>query len=66
MLDTIAVAPFSVPAGVRSLTDRDEYGPLGGRASGLFTDPVVPRALLAERDDQGRRLGAWVPDSFLL
>ena len=50
MLDTVTAASAPVHGRVRSLVDRDEYGPLTGHASGLFTVPVVP-VVLAERDE---------------
>ncbi len=65
MLDTVSAAGAPVHGRVRSLVDRDEYGPLTGHASGLFTVPVVPVAL-AERDEFGHRLVACVPDGDLL
>ena len=67
MLETITATPDSVrplPA-VRSLVDRDEYGPITGRPGGLFTASAVP-SLLDDRDDLGRRLADWVPADHLL
>ncbi len=67
MLETITPTPDPVaprPA-VRSLVDRDEYGPITGRPGGLFTASASP-VLLDERDDLGRRLADWVPADHLL
>ena len=67
MLETITATPdptSPLPA-VRSLADRDEYGPITGRPGGLFTASVVP-SLLDEYDDLGRRLADWVPADHLL
>jgi hypothetical protein len=50
---------------VRSLADRDEYGPITGRPGGLFTAPSVP-PLLGACDELGRRLADWVPADHLL
>ena len=66
MLETITTTPDpvrSLPA-VRSLADRDEYGPITGRPGGLFT--ATSPVLLDERDDLGRRLADWVPADHLL
>ncbi len=68
MLETVTatadLAPSPTPA-VRSLVDRDEYGPITGRPGGLFTAATVPSSL-DERDDLGRRLADWVPADHLL
>ena len=67
MLETITATPVPtspLPA-VRSLVDRDEYGPITGRPGGLFTACAVP-SLLEECDDLGRRLADWVPADHLL
>ena len=66
MLDPITAAGEPERGQVRSLVDRDEYGPLSGRAGGLFTVAVAPVVLVCERDELGHRLGAWVPDDDLL
>jgi hypothetical protein len=66
MLDTMPTAPALAPIATRWRVERDEYGPLGACAGGLFITPVAPRELLSERDELGRRVGAWVPDRFLL
>jgi hypothetical protein len=58
-------APRIPTLAVRSLADRDEYGPITGLAGGVFTAPAAPLALL-ERDDLGHRLAGWVPDEHLL
>ena len=66
MLETITATPDPVrplPA-VRSLVDRDEYGPITGQPGGLFT-ATVP-ILLGDCDDLGRRLAGWVPSDHLL
>ena len=66
MLETITATPDPVrplPA-VRSLVDRDEYGPITGQPGGLFT--ATSPVLLGERDDLGRRLADWVPADHLL
>ena len=67
MLDTVTAtsdaAPSPLPA-VRSLVDRDEYGPITGRPGGLFT--AAGPVLLGDRDDLGRRLADWVPEDHLL
>ena len=73
MLDTLTATPdrtatphlaASLPA-VRSLADRDEYGPITGRPGGLFTASAIP-SLLGEHDHLGRRLADWVPADHLL
>ena len=64
MLNPITATSEREHGHVRSLVDRDEYGPLSGQRGGLFTVPVT--VLLAECDELGRRLGAWVPDGDLL
>ncbi len=67
MLDNITATanPNAPSPAIRSLADRDEFGPITGRPGGLFTAPAVPLAL--ERcDELGRRLVAWVPDACLL
>ena len=67
MLETITAVPDpvrSLPT-VRSLVDRDEYGPITGRPGGLFTAATIP-SLLGDRDDLGRRLADWVPADHLL
>ena len=66
MLETITATPDPVRPlpGVRSLVDRDEYGPITGRPGGLFT--ATGPVLLDERDDLGRRLADWVPADHLL
>ena len=67
MLETITATPDpvrSLPA-VRSLVDRDEYGPITGRPGGLFTAATSP-CLLDDRDDLGRRLADRVPADHLL
>jgi hypothetical protein len=56
VLETITATPDPV----RSLVDRDEYGPITGRPGGLFTAATIPSSL-DERDDLGRRLADWVP-----
>ena len=66
MLDPITAANQPGPGQVRSLVDRDEYGPLGGHGGGLFTVPVAHVVLLTERGELGHRLRTWVPDSDLL
>ena len=53
MLDTVTAAGEPVHGRVRSLVDRDEYGPLTGHASGLFTVPVVPVVLAASATSLG-------------
>ena len=66
MLETITATSDpvrSLPA-VRSLVDRDEYGPITGRPGGLFT--AASPVLLDECDDLGRRLADWVPADHLL
>ena len=66
MLETITAIPdptSPVPA-LRSLVDRDEYGPITGRPGGLFT--AASPVLLDERDDLGRRRADWVPADHLL
>ncbi len=67
MLDHItATANPDAPSGaIRSLADRDEFGPITGRPGGLFTAPSVPLAL-EPCDELGRRIVAWVPDACLL
>ena len=65
MLTPVTATLDQAPAAVRSLADRDEYGPITGRPGGLFTAPPVPPAL-GEHDELGRRLAAWVPDENLL
>ena len=67
MLDTVTATPDPSPSlpAVRSLADRDEYGPITGRPGGLFTAATIP-VLLDERDDLGRRLADWVPEDHLL
>lgn len=67
MLETITATPDPVrplPA-VRSLVDRDEYGPITGRPGGLFTAATIP-SRLDECDESGRRLVDWVPADHLL
>ncbi len=68
MLDTVTatsdLAPSPAPT-VRSLADRDEYGPITGRPGGLFTAATIP-SLLGERDELGRCLADWVPTAHLL
>ena len=56
--------PASLVPAVRSLVDRDEYGPITGQPGGLFT-ATVP-ILLGDCDDLGRRLAGWVPSDHLL
>jgi hypothetical protein len=51
MLDTITATLDEAPHGIRSLVDRDEFGPIVGQSSGLFTVPLP--AVLAGRDDLG-------------
>ena len=66
MLETVTATPdstSSLPA-VRSLVDRDEYGPITGRPGGLFT--AAAPVLLGECDDLGRRLADWIPAGHLL
>ncbi len=66
VLETITPTPDPVrplPA-VRSLADRDEYGPITGRPGGLFT--ATGPVLLGDCDDLGRRLADWVPADHLL
>ena len=66
MPETIALTPDSsspLPA-VRSLVDRDEYGPITGRPGGVFT--AATSVLPDERDELGRRLAGWVPADHLL
>ena len=61
MLDTLTATSAPAPGGVRSLVDRDEYGPLSGHAGGLFTVPVAPVVLLGRARRArapARRLGA--------
>ncbi len=65
MLTPVTATLDQAPAAVRSLADRDEYGPITGRPGGLFTAPDVP-FLLDGHDDLGRRLADWVPDENLL
>ena len=70
MLETITATPDPVrqlPA-VRSLVDRDEYGPITGRPGGLFTASTTPSLLgdCSDCDDLGRRLADWVPADHLL
>ena len=67
MLETITATsdPTSPLPAVRSLVDRDEYGPINGRPGGLFTATAVP-SVLGDRDDLGRRLADWVPADHLL
>ena len=67
MLDAVIATPDPSPAlpAVRSLVDRDEYGPITGRPGGLFTASATP-SLLGDCDDLGRRLADWVPDDHLL
>jgi hypothetical protein len=66
VLDAVTATPDPSPAlpAVRSLVDRDEYGPITGRPGGLFT--ATGPVLLDERDDLGRRLADWVPADHLL
>ena len=64
MLDTVTATLDQAVAVVRSLVDRDEYGPIPGQP-GLFTASVVPSAL-TELDELGRRLKPCVPDDALL
>ncbi len=67
MLDTVTATPVPsspLPA-VRSLVDRDEYGPITGRPGGLFTAATIP-SRLDDCDDLGRRLADWVPADHLL
>jgi hypothetical protein len=61
---TSDLAPSTAPA-VRSLVDRDEYGPIIGRPGGLFTAAASP-SLLDDCDELGRRLADWVPADYLL
>ena len=66
MLETITATPdptSPLPA-VRSLVDRDEYGPITGRPGGLFT--ATSAVLLGDCDDLGRRFADWVPADHLL
>ena len=66
MLDAVTATPdpsSALPA-VRSLVDRDEYGPITGRPGGLFT--AMAPVLLGDCDDLGRRLADWVPADHLL
>ena len=69
MLKTVTAIPDPTPnpfsTDVRSLAERDEYGPITGRPGGLFTAATIP-VLLDERDDLGRRLADWVPEDHLL
>ena len=67
MLDAVTATPDPSPAlpAIRSLADRDEYGPITGRPGGLFTAGATP-TLLGDCDDLGRRLADWVPADHLL
>lgn len=69
MLTTVTAAADPAadrhPLHVRSLVDRDEYGPITGRPGGLLTAPAATLALEA-RDELGRPALCWVPDSDLL
>ena len=69
MLETVTAildpTPTPLSTGVRSLADRDEYGPITGRPGGLFTASAIP-SLRGECDDLGRRLADWVPADHLL
>jgi hypothetical protein len=67
VLDAVTATPdpTSSLAPVRSLADRDEYGPITGRPGGLFTAPSVP-SQLGDCDELGRRLADWVPADHLL
>jgi hypothetical protein len=62
---TATLHPTTPSPVARSLSDRDEYGPITGRPGGLFTAPVVPY-LLGEHDELGRHLAEWVPREDLL
>ena len=66
MLETITATPDPTSAlpVVRSLADRDEYGPITGRPGGLFT--AAGQVVLGDFDDLGRRLADWVPADHLL
>jgi hypothetical protein len=67
VFDTVTATPdpaSSLPP-VRSLADRDEYGPITGRPGGLFTAATIP-SLVDACDDLGRRLVDWVPADHLL
>ena len=72
MLDALTATPDRIPTldptpsppAMRSLADRDEYGPITGRPGGLFT--AASTVLLGECDDLGRCLADWVPEDHLL
>jgi hypothetical protein len=66
MLDTITAAPGPACAATRSLADRDEYGPLTGPRRWAVHRLRRPVGLVEQCDDGGRRIGAWVPEGFLL
>jgi hypothetical protein len=64
VLNTVTATVDQPPVTPTSLAACDEFGPITC-GPGLFSHGVVP-LILDERDDLGRRLDRFVPDSDLL